>query len=263
MATRIHIAASPVTGRANVGGSLVLHMLFAGSIALFAYTHHFFGHSWGDASQTTGAIQASMVDAIPLPTTAPPTDNVLATDNPSPNPAPLTPATTTAPKPDEVLIPTKTKPPTKVAERTAPPILHPQTVAPSTRIPSGEAPGMRIAISTVNLATGTSSMSVPAGDFGSRYAYYVNGINRTVAGQWWQQEPDPRVSDGRSVTLVFDVLRDGTPTNVRIEKSSGSPTLDASAKHALQRVDGFGGLPDTYRGDRISVEYQFDYHRPQ
>jgi len=263
MATRIHIAAPPITGRANVGGSLVLHVLFAGGIALFAYTHHFFGHSWGDNNQNIGAIQASMVNAIPLPSTAPPTDNVLATDNPSQTPAPLTPAATTAPKPDEVLIPTKTKPPTKIAEHTTPSILHPQTVAPSNRIPAGEAPGMRIAVSTVSLATGTSSMSVPAGDFGARYAYYVNGINHTVAGQWWQQEPDPRASDGRSVTLIFDVLRDGTPTNVRVEKSSGSPTLDASAKHALQRVDGFGGLPDTYRGDRITVEYQFDYHRPQ
>jgi len=263
MATRIHIAAPPVTGRANVGGSLVLHVLFAGGIVLFGYMHHAFGHSWGDANQSVGAIQASMVDAIPLPTTAPPTDNVLATENPSTNPAPLTPATTAKAQPDEILIPTKTKPPTKVADRTTQQILHPQTVAPSTRIPTGEAPGMRIAVSTVNLATGTSSMSVPAGDFGTRYAYYVAGINRTVAGQWWQQEPDPNKSNGRSVTLIFDVLRDGTPTNVKVEKSSGSPTLDASAKHALQRVDGFGGLPDTYRGDRITVEYQFDYHRAQ
>jgi protein TonB len=259
MATRIHIAASPNPGSANVGGSLLLHGLFAGAIVLFAYTHHFFGHSWGDNNQNIGAIQASMVDAIPLPTTAPPTDNVLATDNPSQAPAPPTPATVAKPQPDEVLIQNHTKPPTKVAERTTPQNLHPQPIAPSTRIPAGEAPGMRIAVSTVQTATGTSQMSVPAGDFGSRYAYYVNGMHRTVTNNWWQQEADPRASNGRSVTLLFDVLRDGTPTNVRVEKASNSPSLDLSAKHALQRVESFGPLPDTYRGDRITVEYTFDY----
>jgi protein TonB len=258
MATRIHIAASPA-GSTNLAGSFFLHALFAGGIVLFAWMHHALGNTWGDSNQTTGAIQASMVDAIPLPTTAPPTDNVLATDNPSLNPAPLTPAATAKPKPDEILIQNKVKQPTRLAERTTPSILHPQTVAPSDRIATGEAPGMRIAVSTVQLATGTSQMSVPAGDFGSRYAYYVNGINRTVSGQWWQQEADPRASNGHSVTLLFDVLRDGTPTNVRVEKHSGSASLDISAVHALQRVDGFGLLPDTYRGDRITVEYTFDY----
>jgi protein TonB len=200
-----------------------------------------------------------MVDAIPLPTTAPPTDNVLATDNPSQAPAPPTPATVAKPQPDEILIQNKTKQPVKVAERTTPSILHPQPVAPSDRIPAGEAPGLRIAVSTMQLANGTSQMSVPASDFGSRYSYYVNGINRTVSGQWWQQEADPRASNGHAVTLLFDVLRDGTPTNVRVEKASGSASLDISARHALQRVEGFGPLPDTYRGDRITVEYTFDY----
>jgi protein TonB len=259
MATRIHIETSPGTGGTNLAGSFFLHLLFAGGIVLFAYMHHALGHSWGDNNQNAGAIQASMVSAIPLPTTAPPSDNVLATDNPSPNPAPPTPATVAKPQPDEVLIPTKTKPPVKVAERTAPQLLHPQPVAPSNRIPAGEAPGMRIAVSTMQLTAGTSQMSVPAGDFGSRYSYYVNAINRAVSNNWWQQEADPRASNGHAVTLLFDVLRDGTPTNVRVEKASGSSSLDISAKHALQRVDGFGPLPDTYRGDRITVEYTFDY----
>ena len=262
MATRIHIAESSGNGT-WFAGSLALHGVFVLGLALFAYMHHIFGHAWGDASQSTGAIQANLVSAIPLPSTAPPTDNVLATENPSPNPAPPVPQTVAPPKPDEIPI-TNKKPPTKIAERTNPkPFAHPQPVSPSDRIPAGEAAGMRIAVSTVQLTTGTSSMSVPAGDFGSRFAWYVNGINRTVSLQWWTQEADPRTSNGRAVTLLFDVLRDGAPTNVRVERSSNSPSLDASAIHALQRVDGFGPLPDTYRGDRITVEYTFDYRLPQ
>jgi len=260
MATRIHIAESPSLGGTNFAGSLLLHGLFAAFLVVFAYVHHAFGHAWGDASQSTGAIQASLVNAIPLPSTTPPTDNVLATENPSQNPAPPTPAQVAKPVPDAIPIASKVKPTTKIADRTMPePFKHPQLTAPSNRIPGGEAAGVRIPVSTMTLSTGTSIMSVPAGDFGTRFAYYVNGINRTVSGAWWTQEADPRTSNGRSVTLLFDVLRDGTPTNVRVEKSSNSPSLDASAKHALQRVDGFGPLPDGYRGDRITVEYTFDY----
>jgi protein TonB len=260
VATRIHLADTPATGTVNLAGSVVLHGVFILCIVAFGYIHHAFGHAWGADNQSTGAIQASLVNAIPLPSTAPPTENVLATENPSPNPAPPTPAAVTKPQPDEIPIASKVKPPTKLAERTMPqPFQHPQPAAPSNRIPSGEAPGMRIAVSTMKLSTGTSSMSVPAGDFGSRFAWYVNQINRTVSGQWWTQEADPRASNGRAVTLLFDVLRDGAPTNVRVEHSSNSSSLDASAAHALQRVDSFGPLPDTYRGDRITVEYTFDY----
>jgi protein TonB len=257
MATRIHFAETRPAATVNLAGSLVLHGFFFLCIVAFGYVHHAFGHAWGSSSQSTGAIQANLVSAIPLPSNAPPSDNVLATENPNPNPAPPKPAAIAKPQPDEIAITGKLKP---LRDRNAPqPPPHPQPVAPSNRIPGGEAPGLRIAVSTLQLSTGTSSMSVPAGDFGSRFAWYVNGINRTVSLQWWTQEADPRTSNGRAVTLLFDVLRDGAPTNVRVERSSNSPSLDASAIHALQRVDGFGPLPDTYRGDRITVEYTFDY----
>jgi len=39
------------------------------------------------------------------------------------------------------------------------------------------------------------------------------------------------------------------------------PTLNDSAIRALQRIDTFGPLPPEYRGDKVSVEFWFDYHR--
>jgi protein TonB len=104
-------------------------------------------------------------------------------------------------------------------------------------------------------------MAVQNGNFGQRFAYYVNQLNRTVAANWYVQEVDAHASNGHHVTIVFDVLRDGTVTNVRFESHSGSPSLDSSAQHALQRVQSFTPLPDGYIGDRITVEYQFDYQQ--
>ncbi len=94
--------------------------------------------------------------------------------------------------------------------------------------------------------------------FGARFAYYVNIVNRTVAQNWYTQEADPRASEGKRVTIVFDIDRDGIPSNARIGSRSGSPSLDTSALRALQRVEGFGPLP---AGDHITVEYSFDYRQ--
>jgi protein TonB len=92
--------------------------------------------------------------------------------------------------------------------------------------------------------------------FGNRYAYYVKIVSQIVAQNWYTQEADAAVSQGKRVTILFDINRDGVPQNIRIETKSGSPSLDASALHALQRVDNFGPLP---AGDHITVEYSFDY----
>jgi len=72
---------------------------------------------------------------------------------------------------------------------------------------------------------------------------------------------DPRISEARRVYLTFDIARDGHPSNVEIEQSSGVPSLDLSARRALERIDTFGPLPPDYPGSRVSVEFWFDYKR--
>jgi protein TonB len=51
------------------------------------------------------------------------------------------------------------------------------------------------------------------------------------------------------------------PSNIRIEQSSGIPSLDLSAVRALKRIDTFGPLPQGYGGSYVSVEFWFDYRR--
>jgi protein TonB len=87
----------------------------------------------------------------------------------------------------------------------------------------------------------------------------VNIINTKVAQNWYTGEADPRASTGKSTTIVFDINREGIPSNARVESPSGSPSLDLSAMRAVQRVDGFGPLP---QGDHVTVEYTFHF-QPQ
>jgi protein TonB len=86
-------------------------------------------------------------------------------------------------------------------------------------------------------------------------------VNDKVSNNWYKVEVDPRVTSAKRVYLTFDIQKDGTPSNVRIEQSSGVPSLDQSAVRALQRIDTFGPLPREYTGSKVSVEFWFDYQR--
>ncbi len=198
-----------------------------------------------------------MVNSLPLPPKQPENDqNVLTSETPSPAPVQTREQTQPPPQPDELAIPDKIKQQPKVAERREPaPPKHIQPAPPQpTKAQSGETSGVRIPESTTQLQNGTASVSVTDRTFGARFAYYIRIVNTRVAQNWYTYEADPRTSNGKSVTILFDIDRNGNPSNERIEFPSGSPTLDQSALRAVQRVDTFGPLP---AGDHITVEYTF------
>lgn len=247
--------------RGNFAGSLLLHGLVFAAIAGWALLAHRAGHSWGENDVTAGAIQATMVSALPLPPRQRTLDTgVLTSEQPSPAPVTAKEKTETLPSPKDLAIATKTAKPVKTAEKVQPePPKHPQPVPQQpTKAVTGETAGIRIAQATMQLKNGTASVSVEDKTFGTRFAYYVNIVNHTVAQNWYTQEADPRASEGKRTTVVFDISRDGTPSNIRLETPSGSPSLDTSAMRAVQRVQGFGPLP---QGDHITVEYTFDYRQ--
>ena len=238
-----------------------LHVLVGCFLALLAiyvpgHTQH-----WGGDTSSVGAIQASMVSAIPLPTTVQPVEkSVLTSENvtPAPKPPPKE-ATQPPPKPTDVLIKAPEKTPPKVAPTAQPtPPKHPQPTPPTPKAASGDA-ATQLPQALTQLKNGTAIATVQDRTFGVRYAYYAQIISRIVGQNWYTQEADPIASQGKRVVVLFDINRDGVPQNIRVETKSGSPSLDASALHALQRVDSFGPLP---AGDHITVEFAFDYKQP-
>ena len=239
----------------------MLHCVVALFIVGWAFVFHHRGSNWGENASNAGAIQATMVSSIPLPPTQRTLDEgVLTSDAPSPAPVTAKEKTEPPPSPNEVAIPEKTKPP-KVADKPTPaPPKHVQPVTPPpTKAVTGDTAGIRIAQSTVELKNGTSSVSIQDRSFGERYAYYVNIVNSKVSQNWYKSEADPLASMDKSTTILFDIDREGIPSNARVETKSGSPSLDLSALRAVQRVDGFGPLPS---GNRITVEFTFHF-RPQ
>jgi protein TonB len=244
----------------NFVGSLVLHGLVAAAILGWAFIFHPRSNNWGESAASVGAIQATMVSSLPLPPKQRELDTgVLTSETPSPAPVITKEKTEPPPSPKELAIPEKFTKPVKTAEKPTPaPPKHIQPVPPQpTKATTGETAGIRIPQATTELKNGTASISVEDRTFGARFAYYIKIVNSKVAQNWYTGEADPRASNGKSVTLVFDINREGTPSNVRVETRSGSPSLDLSATRAVQRVEGFGPLP---QGDHITVEYTFNFH---
>lgn len=247
-------------------GSVALHLCIVGAFVLYAFIHGLFhGNEWGSNS-TANAISATLVSAaptLPLPQDHPPTPNVLATDNPSPAPALPQPKAPQAFPLDAIPIPAKKPPKPKVekkVEQAAP--KHPQVAPRQHRANYGQAPATQIPHSMAANTTQHNPVNINGGDFSSRFPWYVSQITRTVNDNWYRQEIDPSTPYGRVTRVIFTISRDGTPSNIRITQSSGSPTLDTSAVRAVQRVNTFGALPPQYRGSNVSVEYTFSYDQP-
>jgi periplasmic protein TonB len=252
---------------APMAGSVMLHVCIVGAIALSAYlANRIHGNEWGN-QQSPGAIQATLVSSaptIPLPQTAPPTPNVLATEQPSQSPPPPQPVTIPEPEPEAIPIPVKKipPPPKKVEKKQEqpPPPKHAQPTPQPNRAHFGEAAPTQMAHSMTPTQTQQNQpVNVTGGGQGFNYPYYVGIIQRKVREGWYTQEVDPRTQVGSRASVVFTIARDGSPSNVRISQSSGSPTLDSSAVRAVQRVESFGPLPPGYSGSSVSVEYTFSY----
>ncbi|HWZ50587.1 MAG TPA: TonB family protein [Granulicella sp.] len=237
---------------------MLFHALIVGAIFGYAYYLRHQGNSWGNNAATTSAIQATMVNAIPLPPRQPVNaDNVLTSETPSP--APPTAKEKLAPPPEPTAIPIPEKPkPVKVAPKPVQATPHPQPVPPQPqKATTGEATGVRIAMTSTQTRAGTVSIGATDAAFGARFAYYVAQIKQKVAAQWYTAMLDP-AAKGHRVYIVFQISRDGTPSSIRIQQPSGDPTLDQTALSAVQHIDTFGPLPDGYNGNYITVVYYFD-----
>jgi protein TonB len=240
-------------------GAILFHVALGISILAFAYYYHRINaHLWG-SEMAGGAINATLVSsapALPLPKETEPNNEVLATDNPSEAPAPPKPKA--APKPEDRAIPiaTKTtKPDLRRQEQ------NKQTSKPDNRAQFGERAAGNIPRSTPGVA-GTPGQPVSvAGNFGSRYAYYINIIRINVSRNWYMQEVDPSTPNGTQAIVTFTISKNGAVSGIKIALASGSPTLNQSALRAVQRLDTLPPLPSTYEGSSINVEYTFPYQR--
>jgi len=248
-------------GRA-LAWSAGLHVGITVSLLVYtAFVTRGSGETWGSGGGGD-AIGATLVSTVPLVANPAPTQNVLANESKG--------LSESQPKvqekePDAIEITGKNKkikPKKKqITESKANP--QPAPEPEDNQVAFGEGGPVSGPYGSFSAAGAKGGFGITGGggDFGTKYAWYVQVIQRKVSENWLKYEVDPRITSAQRVYITFDVARDGHPANVRVEQSSDVPSLDISAVRALQRIDTFGPLPADYPGSKISVEYWFDYKR--
>jgi protein TonB len=252
-------------GKPRIGSSFLLHIGIVGFIIGWIFVSHLFhGSEWGN-QRTPGAIQATLVSsapAIPLPQDQPPSQNVVATQTPSPAPTPPLPQIAPVPPPDAIPLVQKITPPKKSPPRKQEQETRKTAPAPAKqyRAPYGEEAANRMPRTLAPTNQGPENpITVTGGSNGFNYPWYVSVIQTKVRQSWYTQEVSPSTPTGSKVSVTFVISRDGTPSDIRISQRSGYPTLDSSALRAVQRVENFSPLPSGYNKSSVSVEYTFTY----
>jgi len=146
-----------------------------------------------------------------------------------------------SPKPKDKLVKMK-KEPTK-----APETAKPSDTPDAAETPTPEAPQAAIG--------GAVTATVGGGD--SSLGWYGAAVKAALESAWVK----PYLEDAEetaSVVLAFDIARDGTPRNIRIELSSGIQSLDRSAQRAAIEAAPFPAVPPTWTEDTIPVTMRFD-----
>jgi protein TonB len=247
------LVSSPEPMMAPAAGSLLLH---GGLVAvLLAYgliagmIHH---NLWGSAG-SSGTIQVNMVSALPLPSDQPPNENVLATDTPSQAPAEPAAKTKQAVDDSTLAISGKNKPKqnTRKAKQHEP--------QQDNLARYGEQSGSSMGRSMQPPGFTSGQTTVNDGDFGSRFGWYVDGINRKMTASSFRQEVDPHTPRGSRAYVQFAIHRDGSVSNVQMNQNSGSQTLDRACMRAAQRVDTFGTLPAQYTQSTVMTSFFCEY----
>jgi len=236
-----------------------LHLAFSAFVILYAvFIAGVHGTGWGTGGGGD-AMGATLVTSVPLPANPEQTTNVLATESKG-----LSQSQPQAQEKEPDAIPIadknskkKPKPVNSTSERKQP------QETESNQIPYGEGGPVSgpYSIFSAGGAKGGFGFTGGGGDFGSRFAWYVQAVQRKVSENWLKYEIDPGIREANRAYVTFDIARDGHPTNVQIEQSSGVPSLDISAVRAVQRIDTFGPLPAEYSGGKVSVEFWFDYKK--
>jgi protein TonB len=99
------------------------------------------------------------------------------------------------------------------------------------------------------------------GDFSGRFSWYVDAVRNRVSSNWLESTVDPSLRWAPRAVVSFDILRNGAVANVQILQSSGNASVDASAMRAIQGSSPMQPLPNEYSGNKVSVEFWFDFRR--
>jgi len=243
--------------------SVVFHVVLIGGLAVSSLLSHR-GDPWGGPGGSMSVGLVGSVPAIPLPRPDVVTENRVVDNSKGlykaePAPKPKADDATPIPKFEKNKPPKYVTHPSKVLENPTPP--------PDNAVPYGGGGTPAVPYSAPSMTLGAATQGGMAfngsggGNFAEMYSWYVEAVQRRVSSNWLQSTVDPGVQFAPRAVVTFEILRDGTVTNVQVLRSSGNQSVDTSAIRAIRDSSRLAPLPADYRGTFVNVEFWFDFRR--
>lgn len=144
-------------------------------------------------------------------------------------------------------------------------ILEDKTPPPANAVPYGGGGQPALPYSQFSVSgqsQGGMAFNGPGGgDFLGRFPAYVEAVRNRISSNWLQSTVDPTVTWAPRAQFTFQILRDGTVTNVQLTQSSGNRSVDNSALRAVLSSSPMSPLPSNYSGSSVNVEFYFEFRR--
>jgi protein TonB len=102
--------------------------------------------------------------------------------------------------------------------------------------------------------TGHSIAPMEGGDV--EFAWYRASVTAALYSNW-RRPILSGITEPLEASVGFEILRDGSVVNLRIESPSGVPSLDRSALRALTDASPLPPLPAQWRESRLSAVFVF------
>jgi periplasmic protein TonB len=246
--------------------SILFHaLLFSSLVTSTIFSHR--GDMWGSAGGD-GAVSVGLVAKLPgimLPrpeavtqSQVVDTSKGLYKSEPEPKPKEVEPDVKKIPEFAKEKAPKIVSRPSKVFEDKTPP--------PTNAVPYGGGGSPALPYSSFAMNNGPSQGGMGfngpgGGDFAGRFPSYVDAVRNRISSNWLQSTVDPTVRWAPRAMFTFQVLRDGTVTNVQMTQSSGNRSVDNSALRAILSSSPVSALPSNYSGNSVTVEFYFDFRR--
>lgn len=180
---------------------------------------------------------------------------------PESKPAPVAPPAAKPPEMVEPKAPTTAKTPPKTTERpvdkssTRKPTTGPQVKTGDARADTGGAP---IPFGGLTRPSGSSSAGAAVTTDYANFCCpeYLNQMVDLIKRNWNENQ-----GASGQVQVKFTIRRDGTITDIGLEKPSNISLLDLESQRALAKTRTLPPLPREFSENTLTVHLIFDYHR--
>lgn len=124
-------------------------------------------------------------------------------------------------------------------------------VPPPPAVTAPHATGTGAATAVGDVPIGSAGVTGIEGDF--PYGPYIENMKRLIGTHWFR----PQVVPGTATTIYYEIERDGSIRNAKVETPSGNNIADRAALRAILEASPLPPLPFAYSGTYLGVHLTF------